>query len=76
MMFDFRSAANSSVLAKMIEPSLGLIVMPVQAGATDGPTAVRVTIPRIAVAWKKSSMSVLQIMMRFDHSFDLCDGYC
>ncbi len=37
MMFDLRSMANSSVRAKMIEPSLGLIVMPVQAGAVDGP---------------------------------------
>ena len=35
MMFDLRSAANSSVRAKMIEPSLGLIVMPVHAGAVD-----------------------------------------
>ena len=36
MMFDWRSMPNSSVRAKMIEPSLGLIVMPVQAGAVDG----------------------------------------
>ena len=35
MMFDLRSVANSSVLAKMIEPSFGLIVMPVQAKAVD-----------------------------------------
>ena len=31
MMLDLRSTANSSVRAKMIEPSLGLIVIPVQA---------------------------------------------
>ena len=34
MMFDLRSMPNSSVRAKMIEPSLGLIVMPVQAVAS------------------------------------------
>ena len=36
MMFDLRSTANSSVRAKMIEPSLGLIVIPVQAQTSDG----------------------------------------
>ncbi len=41
MMLDFRSTANSSVRPKMIEPSSGLIVMPVHAGATDGLTQLR-----------------------------------
>src|SRR5271157_3810617 len=53
MMFDFRSRANSSVRAKMIEPSLGLIVIPVQAQTSDGQATKCERTTRVARALRR-----------------------
>jgi hypothetical protein len=62
--FDLRSVANSSVRAKMTDPSLGLIVIPVHANAAAGTSTETASIANIAVRGRIRVTVVTPVVFR------------